>query len=144
MHIVPIVALPNRVCGWLRDWTSYLLTPLVLAWALVRNVAYIVSFRPTLTVGLQIPRRLLSPSPFTLERLLAIFHAVLPQDEFRSSIDLHTAFATLTSLRLVTKAGLSGDVLEPAAKFRVSVGWHFVQSLGRNVGLELGDWCFEG
>lgn len=102
------------------------------------------SVKSSLTRLLQIPRRLLSPSPFSFERLLAVFHAILPHDNFKSSMDIHTAFATLTSLRLLIKAGLGGDILEPAAKFRVNVGWDFVQRLGRNVGLEVGDWCFEG
>lgn len=91
----------------------------------------------------KIPRRLLAPSPFTLERLLAIFKAILPHD-VKGSADLHMQFATLASLRLVQKAGVGGDVLEAGAKWRVNVGWDYVGRLGRGVGCEVGDYVFDG
>lgn len=91
----------------------------------------------------KIPRRLLAPSPFTLERLLAIFRSILPHD-VKGSVDLYTQFATLTSLRLVQRAGVSGDVLEAGAKWRVNVGLEYIGRLGRGVGCEVADYLFEG
>lgn len=63
----------------------------------------------------------MGPQPFLLERLFAIFHALVP-DPVPSSVDLQTNVATLTILHLLVRASVGGDLLELAAKWRVNVG----------------------
>ncbi|KAF2097151.1 hypothetical protein NA57DRAFT_57751 [Rhizodiscina lignyota] len=90
----------------------------------------------------RIPRHLLNPSPFPLDRLLAILHAILP-DPPPQVADIQTQIATLTSLRLLQRTGASGDVLDPGCKWRVNFGWDYVQAVGRNVGFEIAEWVSE-
>ncbi|KAI4716217.1 hypothetical protein E4T48_07575 [Aureobasidium sp. EXF-10727] len=87
----------------------------------------------------KIPRHLLSPSPFPLDRLLAIVHAVLPHD-LTPTIDVYTQLATLCSLRLLLRtAVIGGDVLEPGAKWKVNFGWEYALRLARSVGFDITD-----
>lgn len=92
----------------------------------------------------KIPRQLLAPSAFTLDRLLAILHAILPHD-LRSTIDVYTQIATLTGLRLLSRSGGLGssDPLEPGGKWRVAVSWEFVQALARSLKFEIRDYVAE-
>jgi origin recognition complex subunit 5 len=89
---------------------------------------------------------LLAPSQFTLDRVLAILHAILPHD-LRTTIDMYTQIATLTGLKLLIKsAGLgSGDPLEPGTKWKVgnAVRWEYVQSLARSLKFDLLDYVAE-
>lgn len=91
----------------------------------------------------RISRHLLSPSSFPLDRLLAILHAILPETLLQVA-DIHTQIATLSSLRLLHKAGVSGDALDPGCKWRVSFGWEYAQAVGRSIGFEIGDWVAGG
>ncbi|KAI9714711.1 MAG: hypothetical protein M1828_001140 [Chrysothrix sp. TS-e1954] len=92
----------------------------------------------------QISRRLLKPSSFPLERLLAIFHAIFPIDYVKPTADLHTQIASLTSLRLIVRSGIAaGDVLDPSVKWRVNVGWDFVVAVGRSVGFEISEYILD-
>jgi origin recognition complex subunit 5 len=93
----------------------------------------------------RIPRHLLTPSPFTLDRLLAIFRSLLDAPVPQLA-DLTTQIATLTSMRLLVRAGGAGanDMLEPGAKWRVNFQWEWVRSLGRSVNLEVGDYLVGG
>ncbi|KAI9759400.1 MAG: hypothetical protein M4579_002389 [Chaenotheca gracillima] len=95
----------------------------------------------------KINRTLLGAQPFVLERLLAIFHAIVPHAVI-SDADLLTQITTLSSLRLLTRtsksttgsaaagggAALSGkgggaDLLEPQSKYRVNVSWEYIRHL---------------
>ncbi|KAH7046741.1 origin recognition complex subunit 5 C-terminus-domain-containing protein [Macrophomina phaseolina] len=88
----------------------------------------------------KISRHLLTPSAFPLDRLLAIFRAVLPHDA-PPTADVYTAIATLNSLRLLLRSGAAGaDPLDGSCKWRVNYGWEYVRDLGRSVGLEMGDY----
>lgn len=90
----------------------------------------------------KISRHLLTPSAFPLDRLLAIFRAVLPpHDVPPASADVYTAIATLNSLRLLLRGGAAGaDPLDGSCKWRVNYGWEYVRDLGRSVGLEMGEY----
>ena len=94
----------------------------------------------------KIPRHLLAASPFTLDRMLAILHAILSHD-FRSTIDVYTQIATLSGLRLISRSGGSGsiDPLEPGGKWRVgaTVTWEYVQALARSLKFDIGDYVAE-
>ncbi|KAI9836193.1 MAG: hypothetical protein M1819_001530 [Sarea resinae] len=86
----------------------------------------------------KIQRRLLGPQAFVLERMLAIFHAIVPH-LFTSTADLLTQIATLASLRLLVRTSATADVLEPATKWRVNVGWEYIHQLARSVKFEIED-----
>lgn len=94
----------------------------------------------------KIPRHLLAASAFTLDRHLAILLAILPHD-LRTTIDMYKQIATLSSLRLLVKAGGigGGDPLEPGGKWRVGpmVTWEHVQSLARSLDFNLLDYVAE-
>ena len=94
----------------------------------------------------KVPRHLLAPSAFALDRLLAILHAILPHD-MRSTTDVYTQIATLTSLRLLSKGGGLGssDPLEPGGKWRLGgqVSWEYVQALARSTKFEIADYVAE-
>lgn len=94
----------------------------------------------------KVSRHLLAPSPFTLDRLLAILHSIVP-DDIRSTIDIYSQIATLTSLRLLVRAGVLGasDPLEPGGKWRVgpAVSWEFVLNLARGLDFTLVDFVVE-
>ncbi|KAF8476950.1 origin recognition complex subunit 5 C-terminus-domain-containing protein [Kalaharituber pfeilii] len=84
----------------------------------------------------RIQRRLLGPQPFLLERMMAIFHSIVPTP-VTSSVDLQTQVATLTSLRLLVRASVSGDQLEASGKWRVNVGWDYIHRIARSVKFEI-------
>ena len=92
-----------------------------------------------------IGRRLLGPQTFVLERLLAIFHAIVPKDAGRETtgVDILASIATLASLRLLIKTSVGADVLGSGSKWRVNVGWDMARGLGREVGVEVEAWIGE-
>jgi len=91
----------------------------------------------------QIPRHLLSPSPFTLDRLLAILRAIVPH-AVPQNADIYTQIASLTALRLLT-ASNNADVLDAGAcKWRVNFGWEYAAALGRSVEFEVADFMAGG
>ncbi|GME56536.1 Major facilitator superfamily [Neofusicoccum parvum] len=88
----------------------------------------------------KISRHLLTPSAFPLDRLLAIFRAIVPHDAPQTA-DVCTQIATLNSLRLLLRSGAAGaDPLDGSCKWRVNYGWEYVRELGRSVGLEMGEY----
>jgi len=92
----------------------------------------------------KIPRHLLAPSSSSLDRLLAILHAILPHT-LPQTADLMTQIATLGSLRLLIRTGASGgDLLDMGGKWRVNCGWDVVHTLGRNVGFDIGEYLAGG
>ena len=89
-----------------------------------------------------IARKLAGSHPFPLERLLAIFHAILPQDVRGGGADVMMQIATLRELRLLVRAGAGGDMLD-GGKWRCAVGWDFVRGVARGVVCEIEDWIVE-
>lgn len=95
------------------------------------------------TKSRKIPRHLLSPSPFPLDRLFAILHAILPHD-LVPTMDIYTQLATLCSLRLLLRtAVIGGDILESGGKWKVNFGWDYAVKIARSVGLDLTDYAAE-
>ncbi|GAM82578.1 hypothetical protein ANO11243_005600 [Dothideomycetidae sp. 11243] len=91
----------------------------------------------------KIPRHLLSPAAFSLDRLLAILHAILPHD-FTSNIDIYTQMATLSSLRLLVRSGLySSDALDRNGKWRVTYNWDYTLKLARSLNFDITDYAAE-
>ncbi|KAI9673332.1 MAG: hypothetical protein M1829_004098 [Trizodia sp. TS-e1964] len=91
---------------------------------------------------LKIARKLLGPQVFVLERMLAIFHAILPNDVVTTA-DIHTQIGTLSSLRLLVKTSATADVLEAQTKWRVNVSWDYIRKLARSEGFEIEDYIAE-
>lgn len=96
------------------------------------------------TKARRISRHLLTPSPFPLDRLLAIFRALL-DGSVPQVADIYTQIATLTSLRLLVRAGAgSNDALEAGGRWRVGFSWEYARALGRSVNLEVGEYLVGG
>jgi origin recognition complex subunit 5 len=74
-----------------------------------------------------------------MNRMLAIFHAILPGTMPQSSVIL-AQIATLTAVRLIYRAGSGSDILDPTSRYRVNCTWEHVSTLGRSVGLEMRDY----
>ncbi|KAI9768538.1 MAG: hypothetical protein M1835_006848 [Candelina submexicana] len=90
----------------------------------------------------KIQRRLLGPQAFVMERMLAIFHAILPRP-VTSAADILTQIATLASLRLLVRTSGTADPLEGQTKWRVNVGWPYIQNLARTVKFEIEEYLAE-
>ncbi|KAK9325944.1 origin recognition complex subunit 5 C-terminus-domain-containing protein [Lipomyces orientalis] len=92
--------------------------------------------------------RNLAPSPFEYERLLAIFQCIVPE-KIDSATDIQIQFATLATLKLVTRAGSdssggsSMDILESRTKWRVNVSWDIILQIARDIKLQLENYLME-
>ncbi|KUI73811.1 Origin recognition complex subunit 5 [Cytospora mali] len=98
----------------------------------------------------KIARKLLGAHAFVLERMMAIFSAVRQEWGISGSsdamnADVGMALATLSSLRLLVRAGgaSGGDPLDRGGKWRVNVGWEVIRSLGRSLNVEVEEWLIE-
>lgn len=98
-------------------------------------------FRPSKHRKIQ--RRLLGPQAFVLERLNAIFHAIMPHSIASGSADIMTQVATLVNLRLLTKTAGGGDILDAVTKWRVNVGWEYIQELARSLRFNIENYLVE-
>ena len=73
-------------------------------------------------------------------------HAIAPQPIKGGQADTLTQFATLASLRLVTRAGGQGDVLaEGGGKWRIGAGVteEMVRGIAKAVEVDLADYVIE-
>ena len=89
----------------------------------------------------RIPRSMLAPSPWPLDRMLAILHAIVPHS-LTQNADLLAQVKTLESLRLIVRAGaISGsDTIDAGSRWRINCGWEFVAGLARSTGFEIRDY----
>lgn len=91
----------------------------------------------------KIPRHLLSPAPFAVDRLFAILHAILPHD-MTPNIDLYTQIATLHSLRLLVRSGIySSDPLDRTARWRVNYDYEYTMKIARSLNFDMNDYVAE-
>ncbi|KAI9713364.1 MAG: hypothetical protein M1812_006642 [Candelaria pacifica] len=90
----------------------------------------------------KIQRRLLGPQAFIMERMLAIFHAILSRP-LTTTADILTQIATLASLRLLVRTSGTADPLEGQTKWRVNVGWQYIQDVARSVNFEIEEYLAE-
>lgn len=90
----------------------------------------------------KIQRKLLGPQAFVLERMLAIFHAILPH-QLVPTADIMAQIATLASLRLLVRTSGTADPLEAQTKWRINVGWEYVQQLARTVRFDVESYLAE-
>ena len=98
-------------------------------------------FRPSKHRKIQ--RRMLGPQAFVLERLLAIFHAILPHIATSGNADIMTQVATLANLRLLTRTAGGGDVLEAGTRWRVNVGWEYIRDLAQSLRFDIENYLLE-
>ncbi|TEY40961.1 hypothetical protein BOTCAL_0411g00090 [Botryotinia calthae] len=120
--------------------------------------------RPGVSKSRKIPRKLLGPQAFLLERMIAIYHVLLEDTDGRGrysttngnvkrktkglgagEADIQMAVATLASLRLIAKMGSANaaDTLDGGSRWRVAVGWEVVRGIARSVGVEVEDYLAE-
>ena len=87
--------------------------------------------------NLHIARRILGPQAFGLERLLAIYHALLGQEKYKGGqAELLEQLATLVSLRLVVRVGF-GDSLD--GKWKCILNESVMKGVSRDCDLDLQD-----
>ncbi|KAI2464293.1 origin recognition complex subunit 5 C-terminus-domain-containing protein [Annulohypoxylon bovei var. microspora] len=102
----------------------------------------------------KIARKLLGPSAFVLERMVAIYAATRREwvrdseheDQVVVDGDVGMAITTLASLRLLVRvggAGGAGDTMDRGGKWRVGVGWEVIRGVGRSMGVEVEEWLVE-
>lgn len=91
----------------------------------------------------KIPRHLLSPSPFSLDRLLAILQAVMPHD-LAPTADVHAQITRLVSLRLLLKSGILGsDMLDLSARWKVNIDRDRVLTIAKTLNFDIADFLSE-
>lgn len=98
----------------------------------------------------KIARKLLGAHVFVLERMLAIFAAVRLEWLETPVLgnggldgDVGTALSTLTSLRLLNRVGVGGDIMDRGGKWRINVGWDVIRGVGRSIGVEVEEWLVD-
>lgn len=103
----------------------------------------------------KIARKLLGPSAFVLERMVAIYAATRREwdsDGGEEGVvgvgvdgDVGMAISTLASLRLLVRVGGTGggDTMDRGGKWRVGVGWEVIRGVGRSMGVEVEEWLIE-
>ena len=72
-----------------------------------------------------------------MERMLAIFHAIVPYPVPGGMGDLMGQIATLASSKMLVKTSATADVLDAGTKWRVNIGWEYVQVIARTIGFEV-------
>ncbi|XP_065576791.1 origin recognition complex subunit 5-like isoform X2 [Artemia franciscana] len=77
--------------------------------------------------------QLLGPKPFPLDRLLAIFYAIV-EEKVAPSANIFSQVSSLVTLRLVSRIGHS--MLENP-KYRCAVNLDFIRKISRTVGFEI-------
>ncbi|KAG5354989.1 Origin recognition complex subunit 5 [Yarrowia sp. B02] len=93
--------------------------------------------------------RMLEAPPFELERMLAILHAISPEEQFgtaagvqsMSNIDLPGQIATLTTLKLLVRT--SADPLDSRTKWKVNAAWGLVERLARDIELPIENYLLD-
>ncbi|KAH6877318.1 origin recognition complex subunit Orc5 [Thelonectria olida] len=98
----------------------------------------------------KIARKLLGAHAFVFERMMAVFAAVRSEWADGSAVgaagldcDVGMAVATLASLRLLTRVGGAGDVMDRGGKWRINVGWEVIRGIGRSIGVEVEEWLID-
>lgn len=72
-----------------------------------------------------------------MERLLAIFHAIVAAPVAGGRADLMEQVATLRRLRLLVRGATIGDEAVGGGKWRVGCGLEFARGVASGVGLDL-------
>jgi origin recognition complex subunit 5 len=99
-----------------------------------------ISKQQLLSRSRKIPRYLLPPSAFTLDRLISILSSI-SMKPVSSNADIHTAISTLSSLKLLIRTPVGGtgggDLLDAGTKYRVDISLEVARAMGRRWGVEI-------
>jgi len=91
----------------------------------------------------KIQRKLLGPQAFIMERMLAIFHAIIPHPVIYGTGDILAQIAMLASSRLIVKTSATADVLDAGTKWRVNVGGDYVKGVVKGLRFDLDGYLAE-
>ncbi|KAI8587013.1 origin recognition complex, subunit 5 [Geranomyces variabilis] len=89
---------------------------------------------------IQMRQQLLGPKAFPVERMLAIFYSILP-DEIESTVDIQMQIASLTTLRLLVRV-TAPDRLD-GVKCKCNASCEFVKAIGRSVRFDVGQYLYD-
>ena len=96
--------------------------------------------RKTNTSNETMGTKLMSPKPFSLERMLAILRSVATEfdvgQELADDVQLQNDISTLTSLKMLIKMG-AHDTIGGATKWRTNMEWSAVQQIANDVGFKI-------
>ncbi|KAJ3150469.1 Origin recognition complex subunit 5 [Geranomyces michiganensis] len=90
--------------------------------------------------GGKMRQQLLGPKAFPVERMLAIFYSILP-DEIDSTVDIQMQIASLTTLRLLVRV-TAPDRLD-GVKCKCNASCDFVKAIGRSVRFDVGQYLHD-
>ncbi|KAJ3184516.1 Origin recognition complex subunit 5 [Geranomyces variabilis] len=90
--------------------------------------------------GGKMRQQLLGPKAFPVERMLAIFYSILP-DEVDSTVDIQMQIASLTTLRLLVRV-TAPDRLD-GVKCKCNASCEFVKAIGRSVRFDVGQYLYD-
>ena len=89
---------------------------------------------------MQVSRQLLMASPFSMDRLLAILHSIVPHS-IPLSADIYSQISTLQAIRLLIRnIGVGADILDPSVRWKANFSWAYVHKIGRSIDLEIHDY----
>ncbi|KAG5518888.1 hypothetical protein PMAC_002419 [Pneumocystis sp. 'macacae'] len=87
-------------------------------------------------------QRLIGPKSFALERMLAIFLAIQSDEDILTS-DIYNQIETLASIKMIIRTSLTSNKLESTSRWKVNVGWDFIQKIAKSIDFELENYLME-
>ncbi|KAH3660170.1 hypothetical protein OGAPHI_007375 [Ogataea philodendri] len=93
----------------------------------------------------QLSARMLSPQAFTIERLLAILHAIYDEnrgEKLANDIELMSELATLSTLKAIMKLKL-GDTIGGGTKWKCNVNWSVIKKFAEEVDFSIENFLME-
>ena len=85
-------------------------------------------------------RQLLMASPFTVDRLLAILHSIVPHS-LPLTADIYTQISTLSSIKLLIRtSGIGADIFDSSVKWRANFTWEYARKIGKSIEFDLSDY----
>ncbi|CCH42152.1 Origin recognition complex subunit 5 [Wickerhamomyces ciferrii] len=102
-------------------------------------------FRSSKNSSMKLSSRLLEPSSFELERLLAITHALYKLENSKpliSNLDLSTQISNLSTLKILIKSK-NNDFINPKTKWKINVNFQYVKNLSDELNFPLENYLAE-
>jgi len=102
-------------------------------------------FRTSKASATRLNSRLLEPSPFDLERLLAISHAIYSLENAKrlpSNLDIATQIANLSSLKILLKSA-NNDYISAKTKWKINVNFQYVKKLADDLNFPIENYLAE-
>ncbi|KAG9287059.1 hypothetical protein G9A89_023024 [Geosiphon pyriformis] len=86
-------------------------------------------------------QQLQGPAAFPVERLLAIFHSIVPDTDIDADVEIQTQISTLVTLRFLAR-GSSLDKLE-VAKYKCNVSYEFIKKISSSLQFEIQHYLYD-